>query len=97
MIPFVGGPLHCKRCGHEVERGRDTCRACDYSPKSKGLRVALSLLLVVVVLMTVVMVVPVYQLLLIRLAAIAFVVTVVILVISFLATPHRLGSLFLWP
>jgi len=42
-------------------------------------------------------VVPVYQLLLIRLAAIAFVVTVVVLVISFLATPHRLGSLFLWP
>jgi flagellar biosynthesis component FlhA len=97
MIPFVGGTPHCKRCGYEVERGRETCRACDYNPKSKALRVALSLLVVVVVSMSVVMMVPIYQLLVIRLAAIAFVLTVVVLLLSFLVTPHRLGRLFLWP
>ena len=97
MIPTIGGTPRCKRCGNDVERGRVSCPACNYNPKSKGLRVALSLLLAVVVLMTAVLLSPVYRLLLIRLAALAFLCSLLAILLSFLATPHRLGRLFLWP
>jgi hypothetical protein len=50
-----------------------------------------------VLLMTGVMLSPVYRILLIQLAGLAFVCAVIALLVSFVATPHRLGRLFLWP
>lgn len=97
MVPSIGGLPHCKRCGYELEDGQDTCPRCQFSPKAKGLRVSLVFLLAVVVMMTGVMVLPAFGLLFVRLAAIAFLLSVLVLTISFVATPYRLGSLFLWP
>ena len=96
MIPFIGGLPHCKRCGYEVKSGRDTCPRCQFSPKLKGLRVALSMLMAVVVLMTAVIVLPVFGVLLVQLAGVAFVLALVTFTISFLATPYRFASPFLW-
>ena len=96
MIPNIGGVHRCKRCGHEVDRGRNTCPKCNFNPQSKGLRVALCFLFALVLLMTGVMLSPVHRILMIQLAGLAFVCSVVALLISFVATPHRLGRLFLW-
>jgi len=96
MIPFTGGLPHCKRCGYEVESGRDTCPRCQFSPKLKGLRVALAMLMVVVILMTVVMVSPIFSLLLVQVAGVAFLLALLTFVVSFLATPYRFASPFLW-
>lgn len=97
MMPSLGGLQHCKRCGYEYEGKQDACPRCQFSPRAKGLRVSLTFLLVVVVMMSAAMVLPVYGLLFVRVAAVAFLATVLTLVISFVATPYRLGSLFLWP
>lgn len=97
MIPTIGGVPHCKQCGYEYEGSQDACPRCQFSPRSKGLRVSLGFLLGVVVMMTAVMVLPTYGILFVRIAAIAFLFSLVTLVVSFVATPYRFGSLFLWP
>jgi len=96
MSPIGGGAPNCKRCGHEVESGRDSCPNCYFNPKSKGLRVALLLLLCVIVLMTAVVLLPVLSLLFVRLAGVAFALSMLVFAVSFVATPYRFGSLFLW-
>ncbi len=97
MIPSIGGIPHCRRCGYEYQGKQDACPRCQFSPKAKGLRVSLAFLLGVVVLMTAVLFLPAYGILFVRLAAVAFLASVLTLVVSFVATPYRLGSLFLWP
>lgn len=86
---------YCKRCEHELERQRDTCPRCQYSPKNEGLRVALGFLLVVVLSVSVMMILPNLGTLLVPVAALAFLLSLVTFAVSFLATPYRLGSLFL--
>lgn len=85
----------CRRCEYEMDRQRDTCPRCQYSPKNKGLRVSLGFILVIVVSMTVLMFVPSVGSVLLPVTALAFLFAVLTLVVSFLATPDRLGSLFL--
>lgn len=95
-MPLFGDAGHrCKRCHYEIEAGVDTCPRCQYSPKAKGLRVALVLLLVMVLAVTAMMIVPRAGRILIPVAGVSFLLTFVVLVISFAATPHRLGRLFL--
>ncbi len=96
MSSLIGGAQNCKRCGHEVESGSDTCSSCYFNPKSKGLRVALALLMAVIVLMTAVLLLPFLSLLFVRLAGVAFGLALLVFVISFISTPYRFGSLFLW-
>ena len=95
MRPFSGGIPHCKRCGYELDGGEDTCPRCQFSPREKGLRISLALLMVVVIAMTVVMILPQYGIVLIQLAGLSFLLSLVTLVISFIATPYRLGRFFL--
>ncbi len=97
MIPSIGGVPHCRRCGYEYEGKQDACPRCQFSPRAKGLRVALAFLMGVVVLMTAVMFLPAYGHLLVQLAGLAFLLAILALVVSFVASPYRLGSLFLWP
>jgi len=85
----------CKRCGFELDGSEDTCPRCQFSPREKGLRVAMGFLLLMVILMTITMIVPQYGLWLVRFAAILFLLTLVTFFVSFLATPSRFGSLFL--
>ena len=98
MIPFRGGVPHCKRCGSELEGNEESCPHCGFHPRQMGLRVSLSLLMIVVVSMTIVMMtMSFFETLspyLVGLAAIAFALAVVTFVISFIATPYRLGSIF---
>lgn len=75
----------------------ETCPRCQYSPKAKGLRVALGLLLLMVLAITAMMIVPQAGFILIPVAGVSFLLTFVVLVLSFAATPHRLGRLFLRP
>lgn len=96
MLPNFGGTPHCRRCGYEYEGTQDACPRCQFNPKAKGLRIALGFLMAMVILMTAVMLLPVYSILFVRLAVVAFLLSLVTMVVSFLATPHRLGSLFLW-
>lgn len=96
MSSIIGGGQECKRCGHDVESGRDTCPNCHFNPKSKGLRVALALLMAVIVLMTAVLLLPFLSLLFVQLAGVAFVLALLVFVVSFMSTPYRFGSLFLW-
>lgn len=96
MSLISGGAPNCKRCGYEVESGRDTCPSCHFNPKSKGLKVALLLLMCVIILMTAVLLLPFLSLLFVQLAGIAFVLSLLVFAISFVATPYRFGSLFLW-
>lgn len=95
MIPLGNETPYCKRCDYELPRGKDTCPRCQYSPKNRGLRIALGLLLVVVVAMSVAMFLPGFGRVLIAVAGLAFLLSFLVFFISFLATPYRLGSLFL--
>lgn len=88
---------YCKRCEYELTDGRDTCPRCQFSPRNRGLRVALGFLLVVVVAMSVLMVAPGVATVLVPVAGVAFLLAVLTFAVSFLATPYRLGSLFLRP
>lgn len=94
MTLFGDTSYRCKRCQYEIEGGTDTCPQCQFNPKEKGLRVALLLLLLVVLAITAMMIVPQAGSILIPVAAVSFLLTVVVLVLSFVATPHRLGRLF---
>jgi predicted nucleic acid-binding Zn ribbon protein len=95
MLPIGAKNPHCKQCGYELDGGESVCPRCQYSPRQRGLRVALGLLGGVVVCMSLVMVLPGIGPLLVRLAALGFALSFVMFFVSFLATPHRLGSLFL--
>lgn len=95
MIPFGDGKPHCKQCGYELDGRVGTCPRCQYRPQEKGFRVALGFLLVVVVMISVMMVLPSYGPILILIAGLAFLLSFVMLVVSFIATPSRLGGLFL--
>lgn len=95
MSLFGDARRRCKRCHNEIERGAETCPRCHYSPKEKGLRVALVLLLLMVLVVTAMMIVPQAGSILIPIAGASFLLAVVVLVLSFAATPHRLGRLFL--
>jgi len=88
---------YCKKCEYDLDGNlnRDTCPRCQYSPKNKGLRVSLSFVLVMIVVMTVLMFVPSVGTFLLPIAALSFLLAVLTLFVSFLATPYRLGSLFL--
>jgi len=85
----------CKRCEYELDGGEDICPRCQFSPRAKGLRISLGLLLAVVVSMTVLMFVPAIGPLLVHVAALSFLLSIAMFLVSFLATPHRFGSLFL--
>lgn len=86
----------CKQCGCELEGTEATCPQCGFRPRKQGLRVSLGLLGAVVVLMSVTMVVPPLGPLLVRLAALAFLLTLVLFVFAFVVTPYRLSSPFAW-
>lgn len=96
MRSLLGGVPHCKRCGTEIDGDEDRCSQCGFSPRQMGLRVSLSFLFVVIASMTVVMT-PVsigVEPYLVLIAGVSFLLAVVMLVVSFVATPYRLGSLF---
>jgi len=95
VVPLLDENTECKRCGFEVDGGRDTCPRCQFSPREKGLRVALVFLLGVVVCMTLAMFVPSLGRWLVVLATLSFVMTIVVFAFSFVATPYRFASVFL--
>lgn len=98
MFPFADDAPHCNRCGGELDGGEEGCPRCGFNPRQQGLRVSMALLLIVVVSMTVVMLTMPFSTTLapylVGLAAVSFVLAVVTLLVSFLATPSRLGFLF---
>jgi predicted nucleic acid-binding Zn ribbon protein len=95
MLPIGGGQPHCKQCGYEIERGESICPQCQYSPRQRGLKVSLWLLMGVVISMSALMMVPSIGRLLIGVGGSAFALAFLVLLVSFVATPYRLGSLFL--
>lgn len=95
MALIGNGDPQCKRCEYELEGGEDTCPRCQFSPREKGLRVAMVFLMGMVLLMTATTIVPQYGLWFVRVAVVLFVLSFVSLLVSFLATPSRFGSLFL--
>ncbi len=94
-MPLRDVDRHCKRCEYELEGGEDICPRCQFSPREKGLRVALALLTAVIVSMSITVIFPGIGRLLVPVAGASFVLSFVALVVSFLATPHRFGSFFL--
>lgn len=96
MSPIGDGAPHCKRCEYELQGGEETCPQCQYNPRLKGLRIAMGFLMLMVILMTITMVVPQGGVWLVRAAAVLFVLSLVTFFLSFLVTPSRFGSLFLW-
>jgi len=95
MTPFGNETPYCKRCDYELANGRDTCPKCQFSPRNRGLRVALGLLMVVVLGVSVMMVLPSVGRYLVPVVAVSFLLSVLAFVVSFVATPYRFGSLFL--
>lgn len=86
---------NCKRCEYELDGGESICPKCQFSPRDRGLRISLGLLVVVVVSVTLMLFVPGLGRLLVRIAALSFLLAFLVFFVSFLATPYRLGSLFL--
>lgn len=95
MALIGDGNPQCERCEYDLEGGEDTCPRCQFSPREKGLRVAMAFFMGMVVLMTITTVVPQYGLWMVRVAVVLFILALVTLLFSFLATPSRFGSLFL--
>lgn len=95
MAPILDEDTECKRCGYELNAKRDTCPRCQFSPRARGLRVALIFLLGVVVSMTVAMFVPSLGRVLLGLAALSFLLTLLTFFVSFVVTPYRFGNFFL--
>ncbi|MES3517669.1 MAG: hypothetical protein PPP58_08405 [Natronomonas sp.] len=97
MLSFGDENPECKRCGHRLESNHETqCPRCQFSPRQRGLQVGLGLLMLVVVLMTVVVLVPEIGGLLLPFVALSFLLSLLTVLASFLVTPSRFGSLFLW-
>ena len=98
MVPFTGGVPHCNRCGCELEGAEEGCPRCGFNPRQMGLRVSMGFLLIVVCSMTaIVLSIPIWTglaPLLTGLAAVSFGLAVVTFLVSFFATPSRLGFLF---
>jgi len=86
----------CKHCGCELEGDEDTCPQCGFRPQKQGLRVSLGMVGAIVVLMSVTMVFPPLGPLLIRLAALCFLLALVLFVVAFVATPSRLSTPLAW-
>lgn len=86
---------NCARCEYELDGGESTCPRCQFSPRDRGLRVSLGLLLVVVGAVTTMLFLPGIGRVLVRIAALSFLLSFLVFFVSFLATPYRLGSLFL--
>jgi hypothetical protein len=97
MVSIRSGMRQCSQCGSELESGTTTCPQCGFQPKEKGLRVALGLLMIVVLSVTVTMFVPGIGPLLVRVAALSFLLCTVVFFVSMFATPYRFGRLFLRP
>lgn len=95
MSVFGDDVRHCKRCEYELDGGETTCPRCQFSPREKGLRIVLGLLIVVTLSVTAMMIVPIIGPLLVRIAGLSFLLALLVFLFSFLATPHRFGSLFL--
>lgn len=97
MYPFGGVP-HCKRCGFELDGDEEACPRCQFNPRLKGLRVSLGFLMLVVLSMTALMLLAPFWTgpapYLFNIAALAFVLSFLTFLVSFLATPYRLGSIF---
>jgi predicted nucleic acid-binding Zn ribbon protein len=89
---------YCKRCGHELDGGEEFCPSCRYNPRERGLRVVMGLILVAAVSMMVLTLppipIPIPGRLLVLLAGLCFLLALVVLALSYVATPHRLGRLF---
>ncbi|AFZ74047.1 hypothetical protein [Natronobacterium gregoryi] len=98
MRPFDGETPQCKRCGYELEGDEVGCPGCGFNPRQMGLRVSMAFLLLVVGSMTGVMFTtlawPTSGPVLLGITAVSFGLAVVTFVVSFLATPSRLGSVF---
>lgn len=92
------GLPHCKQCGCELEGDEKECPQCYFNPRLKGLRVSMGLFMIVVLAMTALTLLgPIWigpAPFLIWLALIAFLCSVIVFFISFLATPYRLGGVF---
>lgn len=101
----MGGPLsrniqYCKRCRAEYTGAQRTCPHCSFNPKQRGLRVSLGCFLIFILAMTgaqlSMAIYPPIGGYLLPVAGLGLVLAVVILGLAFLATPHRLGRLFLY-
>lgn len=98
MRPITGGTPRCERCQCELEGDELGCPSCGFNPRQIGLRISMGFLMIVVCSMTaIVLSIPVWTGLapaLVGLAAVSFGLSVATFVISFLATPSRLGFVF---
>lgn len=90
---------HCKRCHVEISRTVKECPSCHYSPKDRGLRLSLWCFFIFVLSMIGAQLSlsldPMIALYLMLLAAIAFFASLLVFIVSMMATPYRLGRLFL--
>lgn len=97
---FDGRVPHCKQCGCELEGGEEVCPRCGFDPRSKGLRVSMGFFMIVIVAMSLLLfvpsVLPTLVPALIATAILSFAFSLLIFLLSFVATPYRLGSLFTW-
>lgn len=96
MRPGTGASPRCERCGYELEGDEAGCPGCGFNPRQIGLRVSMGFLLIVVCSMTALSIPPLTGLapVLLALAAVSFGLAVATFAVSFLATPSRLGFLF---
>ncbi len=96
----LGGEKYCKRCATGYTGNPRSCPHCSFNPKQRGLRIALVSFLIVVVSLSAAQVsllaVPTASRYLAGIAAIAFVITVLVMGLSYLATPHRFARVFVF-
>lgn len=89
---------HCKKCGNQIDGGEEICPHCDFYPKDKGLRLAGLIMMAVILFFTVAIVIGNYYPYTAAYAVVAMILgfgaALMIVIISFIATPARLGSLF---
>lgn len=89
---------YCKRCGYEIESGKERCPECGYNPRQKGLKLAMGFFLLFVITMTLIILLlqfaPGVTSSLLLLAMLFFALAMLTYFISLLATPYRLGGLF---
>lgn len=92
------GQPHCKRCGIELDEIPEVCPACGFHPRDKGLKITLYIMIGVVALVGVAFALmntaPQMAAYLILTAGVGFLVSVVLLLVSFTANPYRLGGIF---